>query len=109
MDLAFQVGVDTFRGQRRVWVIWTHAIPRFGEPEAIRSYLSTIGTERMRIEAPGREAGLASGEALLYNLSDPARLALSNADSHAIPPPERPDDGPNVPCGGPANDSSVVR
>ena len=101
--------LDAFRGRRRVWVIWTHAIPRFGEPEAIRSYLSAIGTERMRIEAPGRDGGLASGEALLYDLSDPVRLGASNADSHPIPPPERPDDGPNVPCGGPANDPSVVR
>ncbi len=101
--------LDAFRGQKRVWVIWTHAIPRFGEPEAIRSYLSTIGTERLRIEAPGRAGDVAGGEALLYDLSDPARLASSAADRHPIPPPERPNDGPNVPCGGPANDSSVVR
>ncbi len=101
--------LDAFRGQSRVWVIWTHAIPRFGEPEAIRSYLSTIGTERLRIAAPGRVGDVASGEALLYDLSDPARLAVSAADRHPIPPPERPNDGPNVPCGGPANDASVVR
>jgi len=101
--------LDAFRGQSRVWVIWTHAIPRFGEPEAIRSYLSTIGTERLRIEAPGRDGDVASGEALLYDLSDPARLAASDAESHPIPLPDQPDEGPNVPCGGPANDASVVR
>jgi hypothetical protein len=101
--------LDAFRGQKRVWVIWTHAIPRFGEPEAIRSYLSTIGSERVRIEAPGEAGEVASGEALLYDLSDPARLASSAAGTHPLPPPERPDEGPNVPCGGPANDSSVVR
>lgn len=101
--------LDAFRGRDRVWVIWTHAIPRFGEPEAIRSYLSTIGTERLRIEAPGRVGDVSGGQALLYDLSDPARLGASAADSHPIPPPERPNDGPDVPCGGPANDSSVVR
>ena len=101
--------LDAFRGQKRVWVIWTHAIPRFGEPEAIRSYLSTIGTEHMRIEAPGEAGEVPSGEALLYDLSDPARLASSAAGTHPLPPPQRPNEGPNVPCGGPANDSSVVR
>jgi hypothetical protein len=101
--------LDAFRGQSRVWVIWTHAIPRFGEPEAIRSYLSAIGIERLRIEAPGAVGDVARGEALLYDLSDPARLAMSAADRHPIPPPERPNDGPNVPCGGPANDSSIVQ
>ena len=42
-------------------------------------------------------------------LSDPGRLASSAAGTHPLPRPERPDEGPNVPCGGPANDSSVVR
>ena len=101
--------LDAFRGRDRVWVIWTHAIPRFGEAEAIRSYLSTIGTERLRIEAGARIGDDASGQALLYDLSDPDRLSASAADRHPIPPPDRPNEGPNVPCGGPANEASVVR
>jgi hypothetical protein len=101
--------LDAFRGRDRVWVIWTHAIPRFGEPEAIRSYLSTIGIERLRIDASGAIGDVGDGQALLYDLSDPARLAASTADRHLIPPPDHPDGGPNVPCGGPANDASVVR
>jgi hypothetical protein len=101
--------LDAFRGRGRVWVIWTHAIPRFGEPEAIRSYLSTIGTERLRIDAKGEVGEVGAGQVLLYDLSDPVRLSASTADRHPIPPPDHPDGGPDVPCGGPANDASVVR
>jgi hypothetical protein len=101
--------LDAFRGRDRVWVIWTHAIPRFGEPEAIRSYLSTIGIERLRLDASGSSGDVADGQVLLYDLSDPVRLAVSTADRHPIPPPDHPDGGPDVPCGGPANDASIVR
>ena len=96
--------LDVFRGQPRVWVIWTHALVRYGEPEAIRSYLGAIGLERMRIDVPS-----GSAQALLYDLSDTERLASTTADTHPIPPPEFPDEGRHVPCGGPANDASVVR
>lgn len=96
--------LDAFRGEPRVWVIWTHALARYGEPEAIRSYLGAIGLERMRIDEPS-----GSAQALLYDLSNSDRLALTTADTHTIPPPEFPDEGRHVPCGGPANDASVVR
>ncbi len=94
--------LDAFRGRPRVWVIWTHALARYGEPEAIRSYLGAIGRELKRIDT-------AEAQALLYDLSDPALLASTTADAHPIPPPEFPDQGRAVPCGGPANDASVVR
>lgn len=88
---------------------WTHSIPRFGEPKAIRSYLSAIGHERLRIDAPSGALDDGGAQALLYDLSDPSRLGVATAETHVIPPPDFPDDGPDVPCGGPANDTSVVR
>ena len=98
--------LDAFRGRPRVWVIWTHAIPRFGEPEAIRSYLETIGIERQRIDAPSGARGEDGAQALLYDLSDPSRLERSRADTHAIPPPEFPNQGRDVGCGGPVTETA---
>lgn len=99
--------LDAFRGRDRVWIVWSHALPRFAEPLAIRSYLSSIGTERLRIDAPSGTADEDGGQAILYDLSDPARLASTTAERHPVPPQvasER-----DVPCGGPANDTSIVR
>jgi hypothetical protein len=90
-------------------VIWTHALGRYGEPEAIRSYMSTIGREMTRIDSPSGTLGLRGAQALLYDLSDSALLERATADSHTLPPPLLPNDGPYVPCGGPANDRSFVK
>lgn len=100
--------LDRFRGRSRLWVIWTHANPWYGEPEAMRSYLSSIGRELDRIDAPTGATGQGGAQALLYDLSDPHRLSLDSADRHEIPAPDDPDAGRPVACGGPAHDASVV-
>lgn len=97
---AYFSELDAFRGEPRIWFVWTHAIPRFGEPEAIRSYLSAIGRERARLDAPSGGSGEDGAQALLYDLSDPVPLAKATASSHVIPPPDDPETGPDIGCGG---------
>lgn len=71
--------VDALRGHSRVWFFWVQ-LDR-DEPGWIREYLATIGHERRRI--PDGEPGEAG--AVLYDLSDPTRLAAARADTFALP------------------------
>ena len=95
---AYYHELDQFRGHPRVWFIWTHALPRYREPEAIRSYLESIGRRVTSIDdnPDDVEGGTQAG---LYDLSDPVRLAGSSAASHPVPP-EDPAER-HVPCDGP--------
>ncbi|HET9332710.1 MAG TPA: hypothetical protein VFQ21_03930 [Gemmatimonadota bacterium] len=72
--------IDRIRGRPRVWLFITHSFPC--EPEAIRSYLEAIGTELNRIEDPFGLVGQRAATAYLYDLSDPDRLALADAETH---------------------------
>ena len=72
--------IDRLRGRSRVWLFITHSFPC--EPEAIRSYLEAIGTEVDRIEDPFGLVGQRAATAYLYDLSDPDRLALADAETH---------------------------
>jgi len=70
--------VDQFRGQPRVWFLYTHSAVGYREPEVIRSYFETIGTERERIAALSSvKEGQCEAVALMYDLSDPTRLTAS--------------------------------
>jgi hypothetical protein len=51
----------------------------------IRSYLETIGREVDRIEDPYGNKGKSEAAAYLYDLSDPQRLAQSNAETYPVP------------------------
>lgn len=75
--------IDALRGRRRVWFFHTHGYPC--EPEAIRSYLDAIGTELDRVEDPYGLRGQRETAAYLYDLSDPARLASAEAETHSYP------------------------
>jgi hypothetical protein len=75
--------IDAFRGRPRVWFFHTHGLPC--EPEAIRSYFEAIGTEIERVEDPYGLRGQREAAAYLYDLSDPARLALADAETHPFP------------------------
>jgi hypothetical protein len=75
--------LDHLRGRARVWFFHTHGFPC--EPEAIRSYLEAIGTERDRIEDPFGNRGQRAAAAYLYDLSDPGRLSLADAETHPYP------------------------
>lgn len=71
--------IDPHRGASRVWFFWVQ-LDR-DEPGWIREYLAAIGHERQRIpEGDPGESG-----AVLYDLSDAARLAAAAADTFALP------------------------
>jgi hypothetical protein len=75
--------LDSFRGRSRVWIFYTHAVPC--RQRLIRSYLETIGREVDRIEDPYGNKGKSEAAAYLYDLSDPQRLAQSNAEAYPVP------------------------
>jgi hypothetical protein len=78
--------IDQFRGHVRVWFFYTHSASGYREPEVIRSYFETIGTERERITGPSSiEYGQCEAVALLYDMSDPTRLAASTWDTYQFP------------------------
>jgi hypothetical protein len=95
---AYYRELDEFRGRARVWFLWTHALPRYREPDAIRAYLETIGREVMRFDDDPEDLE-GGAQAVLYDLSDPSLLARATAESHDVPP-EDPRER-HVPCGGP--------
>ncbi len=75
--------IDALRGRSRVWFFHTHGYPC--ETEAIRSYLDAIGLERERIEDPYGLTGQRETAAYLYDLSNPERLARTDAETHFYP------------------------
>jgi hypothetical protein len=74
--------LDRLRGRPRVWFFYTHGFPCHAE--AIRSYLDAIGIERERIEDPFGFRDQRAAEAYLYDLSDPRRLARTDAETHSF-------------------------
>lgn len=78
--------LDTFRGQHRMWLLITHALPSLREREDMLRYLDRIGTRREEISIPSRRVGRPGlpAEAFLYDLSDPARLALIDSSSFEV-------------------------
>ncbi len=62
--------LDTFRGRSRVWVLITHALPRYHEREDMLAYLDAIGSRRDEIVAPSQVVGRSPfpAEAYLYDL-----------------------------------------
>lgn len=71
--------VDRLRGHTRVWFFWVQ-LDR-NEPGWIREYLAAIGHERQRLpDGPAGESG-----AVLYDLSDVAKLAGASAETFPWP------------------------
>ena len=91
--------LDTFRGRSRVWVLLTHASPRYLEREDILAYLDTIGLRKDSVVVESRGVGqsLRPAEAYLYDLSNDRKLADGDADSFRLQGP--PFDGPRTGCG----------
>lgn len=81
--------VDRYRGLPRLWLFLTFAIPSFGEARALVEYLDTIGVRLETLEAPPNTRpgwrDWPRPTAILYDLSDPARLARATANSRTLP------------------------
>ncbi len=103
---AYLREVDGFRGRPRVWFTYTHAALGFREPEMIRSYLSTIGVLRERIDDPQGLTGQRAAAADLYDLSDETRLASASVEEFDGQPERT--GGPGTFCDGTRLDSGEL-
>jgi len=74
--------LDQFRGEERLWFIFTHAVPMYRELELCRSYLSSIGTISLEIHGPDERNGTG---AWLVDLSDTERSKNVSAETHPLP------------------------
>ncbi len=78
---AYLRELDRFRGLERVWVVFTHALPRYAEIELLRAYLETIGRFVDEVPDPYELEGERAAGAWLVDLSDTARLEGATADT----------------------------
>lgn len=83
---AFLRELDRFRGQARLWVIITHALPELREDTLILGYLDRIGVRQAAHEGapPARGGRAARAAAYRYDLTDPARLGSASAGSYPL-------------------------
>ncbi len=90
-DLLRQV--DAERGSSRIWILLAHGSGPFGFDERgmLLNYLGTIGRRLDEFHAPAADLTPNRAEAVLFDLSDPARLAATTAERFPIgnvPPPQ---------------------
>jgi hypothetical protein len=81
-DRAYLAELDRYRGEPRVWVLFTHVTPAYDEGTLILDYLRTIGREVAHLDA---WTDRAMTSAYLFDLSDPERLARTTATDFAVP------------------------
>ena len=98
---AYLPELDRFRGQPRVWVLATHADPRYGERDNILRYLDAMGRRRdSRVFPSWTVTGYSTpAEIYLYDLSDMKRLNAISAASFRLDGREDPrpcDHGPTA-------------
>jgi hypothetical protein len=79
--------LDRLRGERRVWVIASHAVRRGDELNQLIGYLDRIGRRLDVVHIPGlRDEPIEAAWGYLYDLSDPSRLATASADKPGFTP-----------------------
>ena len=87
--------LDQLRGPPRVWVLATLSLAAFAEEEIIVSYYDAIGVRRDTLlvapspvppRAPADWVRVRTVTLSLYDLSEPARLASTTAESFVLPP-----------------------
>ena len=88
---VFLRDVDRYRGRSRVWFIGGAVPPFQPARQTVEAYLSTIGVPRASIVVPGTRP-IAPVSAILFDLSDPERLAAASAETFPFvePPPGSP-------------------
>jgi hypothetical protein len=80
---VFLRDVDRYRGRPRVWLI-AGAVPPFQPPRSdVERYLSAIGTRKQEIAVESARP-LYPVSAILFDLSDPERLAAADAETFPI-------------------------
>jgi hypothetical protein len=87
--------LDQLRGRERVWVLATHSLAAFAEQEIIAGYYDAIGVRRDTLlvapspvppRAPSDWVRMRTVTLRLYDLSVPARLTSTTAESFVLPP-----------------------
>jgi hypothetical protein len=81
--------LDRLRGSPRVWVLITHALPKYLELEDITTYLNAIGSQKLAHVVEGRgPAGSANAPLpailYLYDLSDAAKGAAVSPQTYPL-------------------------
>jgi hypothetical protein len=74
---AYLEELDAYRGSSRVWIVFTHVLPRYAEADIILSYLRTIGTEQQVLTQRGCKA-------YLFDLSDPELPINTTAEKYIL-------------------------
>jgi hypothetical protein len=87
--------LDQLRGRPRVWVLATHSLAAFAEQEIIAGYYDAIGVrhdtflvapEPVPPRAPPGWVRMRTVTLHLHDLSEPARLESTTAESFVLPP-----------------------
>ena len=84
---AYLREIDSMRGADRVWFVYTQGALGWKEP----------GLEKDRIPDPFGLSGEREAAAVLYDLSDPARLSAARAETHVL---DQVPHGMRTPCDG---------
>ncbi len=96
--------LDAFRGRRRLWVVFSHALPWLGEQPMMLAYLDALGRQQLAVYTGPRSAGLAAA-AFLYDLGGADRAGTASAASFPVPPPQ-PAAASRFACFGPHNSAA---
>jgi hypothetical protein len=80
--------IDTFRGQRRLWIVIAHPYLETRERDDILGYLDSIGVKRDSFSVPSRAPGRnpPAAEIFLYDLSNSGRSSVTPASFKAAGP-----------------------
>jgi Dolichyl-phosphate-mannose-protein mannosyltransferase len=87
--------LDQLRGRQRVWVLATHSLQAYAEEEIIAGYYDAIGVRHDTLlvapspvppRAPSDWVRMRTVTLRLYDLSVPARLTSTTAESFVLPP-----------------------
>ena len=99
--------LDQFRGQKRVWVVFSHTLNNGADGAIPLDYLDRIGRRLHALHrAPSSGRPLEAAYAVLYDLSDPTRLSAASADTHPVPSELVPDSVNPFECWGVARPDS---
>jgi hypothetical protein len=89
---AYLQELDALRGQRRVWLVFTHALPFYREREDMIGYLDAIGAQLEHFGVASRSVGFAypGVDVYLYDLGEAARLGNASAATFETTGPNKP-------------------